>query len=273
VWQSNGTAFTSVSNASIGGWDATYLDLLMDVDGDGKNDLVILWNNGTTTAQVNTSNGTAFTRVSNNSLGAAWSAADRFLVGDVNGDGKQDLVRIHQVGTAAYAQVFVSNGTAFTSVSDASIGGWDPTYVDLLGDFNGDHKADLLVLWNNGGASTAQVSTSNGTVFTRVSNTATGVTWNAANRVFVVDADGDGKQDLVTVWPNGSSEYAQVATSNGTAFVQTSNASIGGSNTAWIDELGDVSGDGKADLLVFWQDTTQPAGHDARAQVTLSTCP
>jgi hypothetical protein len=273
VWQSTGSGFQSVSNASIGGWDPTYVDLVMDVDGDGKRDLVVLWNNGQTTAQVSTSNGTGFARVSNTSLGVTWSTADRFLVGDVDGNGKQDLVRLHQVGTSTYAQVFVSNGTTFTSVSDASIGGWDPTYVDLLGDFDGDGKADLLVVWNNAGATTAQLSLSNATGFARVSNAATGVAWRASSRYFLGDADGDGRQDLVTVYPNGVAAYAQVATSNGLGFVQTSNAAVGGWSSAWVDELADVSGDGKADLLVFWQDTTQPAGQDARAQVTLASCP
>jgi hypothetical protein len=272
VWESNGVSFASVSNAAVGGWDPTYIDLLMDVNGDGKDDLVILWNNGSTMAQVTLSNGTAFTVASNDSLDTVWNVSDRFLVGDINGDGRKDLVRVYANGNSASAQVFLSNGTAFAEASDTVIGGWSAAWVNLLADINDDGKDDLVILWDNVGTTTAQVNVSNGTAFPPTSNHTTGVAWNPANRYFTADTNGDGMTDLVTLWPNGTSAYAQVALSTGTSFVQASNGSVGGYNSAWVDAVRDVSGDGHADLVVLWQDTTQPAGRDARAQVSERTC-
>jgi len=280
VFASNGTGFASVSSAPVGGaWNPAWSDLLLDVDGDGKDDLVILWNsNPDTSAQVNLSSGTTLDQKSNDSLGVAWDLGDRFLVGDVDGDHRQDLVRIHDVSGAMFAQVFLSTGTAFRSASDAQVGGYDPAWVERLLDADGDGRDDLLVLWKGSTQTptvTAQLDLSNGSTFggTQVSNAPTGVPWSAANRYFAVDANGDGKKDLVTIYPDGSAMFAQIALATGKGFAVASNAQVGGWNPAWIDLAGDVDGDRRSDLVVLWQDTTQPPGRDARAQVTSSICP
>jgi hypothetical protein len=272
VLASSGTSFASVSNAAVGGPDPSYVDILMDVNADGKDDLVILWNNGDATAQVDLSDGTGFDQVSNGSLGVAWNTADRFFAGDVTGDGKKDLVRIYASGTSANGQVFASNGSAFAAISNATVGGWNDAWVDALLDADGDHKDDLLILWNSGSGVSAQLNLSNATGFAQVSNNATGVAWSASNRYRVGDFDGDGRQDLLTVWPNGASASGRIELSTGRAFAQASDGVVGGWSDAWLDLAGDVSGDGRTDLVVLWQDGTQPAGADARAQVSPAVC-
>ena len=137
-----------------------------DVNDDGRDDLVVLWNNGgVLTAQVSTSDGVGFTQVSNNGLGAPFSASDRLMLLDVNADAKADLLRIYQSGTSTQAQVLLSDGTTFTSASDAFVGGYNPANVYLVMDVDGDRRSDLVILWNNGGTLTCQVNTGNGTGF------------------------------------------------------------------------------------------------------------
>jgi len=41
-----GTGFTVVSNGDVGSWSTTFQYFVMDVNGDGRSDLVRLWQNG-----------------------------------------------------------------------------------------------------------------------------------------------------------------------------------------------------------------------------------
>jgi hypothetical protein len=275
VWKSTGTAFTSVWNNWVGGWDPTYVKIAMDVNGDGKGDFLILWNNGGTTyAQVDLSDGTNYNQVSNDSLGEAFATSDRWLSADVNGDGKKDLVRIWKNAGSAFGEVWLSNGTSFgSSTFNDWVGGWSDMWQDLLFDVDGDGKDDLVILWSNGGMETAQVSRSYGWGFTQESNAAMNVPWLAAatNRFFGKDVDGDGKGDLVTVWPNGALSYAQVALSNGTTFLQATNSPVGSWDATWADLAGDVNGDGKSDLVILRQDSSL-SGWNARGEVMWSSC-
>jgi hypothetical protein len=275
VWKSTGTAFTSAWNDWVGGWDPTHTEIAMDVNGDGKGDFVILWNNGGTTyAQIDLSDGTNYNQVSNNSLGEAFATSDRWFPADVNGDGQKDLVRIWNNGGSAFGEVWLSNGTSLgSSTFNYWVGGWSDEWQDLLFDVDGDKKDDLVILWSNGGVETAQVSLSYGWGFTQKSNNAMNIPWpwTAPNRFFGKDVDGDGKADLVTVWPNGTLSYAQVALSNGTTFLQATNSPVGSWDNTWVDMAGDVNADGKSDLVILRQDTTL-SGWNARGQVMWSSC-
>ncbi|MEV5971267.1 hypothetical protein, partial [Streptomyces sp. NPDC051921] len=60
--------------------------------------------------------------------------------------------------------VYLSNGTRFPGWSQWSDrdGGWIEGTPWVAGDFNGDKKADLATVWNNGGSNTITVSLSTG---------------------------------------------------------------------------------------------------------------
>ncbi|MHB1845459.1 MAG: FG-GAP-like repeat-containing protein [Deltaproteobacteria bacterium] len=270
---STGSALQSASNASIGGWDDTYYDLPMDVNGDGKTDLVVLWNSGSgASAQVTLSNGTGFQQVSNNLVGG-WDTTGRELVGDINGDGKTDLVRILPQSGNAVANVWLSNGTGFALASANSVGGFGTgENAYQLADVNGDGMKDLVILWvSSTGQLTAQLSLSNGTAFQQVSNGALGPAVAGSEYLFE-DVDGDGKTDLVWIYPNAGVMEVEVWRSTGSGFVLGSEVPMGGFSPAWLTLPGDVNGDGKGDLVVVWQDPTLPAAQQARAQLSLGGC-
>jgi hypothetical protein len=75
--------------------------------------------------------------------GTGWSVAH---VGDLNGDGKADLVFRHTDGRA-HARLM--NGTAILNAGDIlpAASGWS---VTQLLDFNGDGKKDLVFRHDNG---------------------------------------------------------------------------------------------------------------------------
>ena len=134
--------------------------------------------------------------------------------------------------------------------------------VCVVGDVNGDGKADILTFVRDtqGGAYARKVwvALSNGSSFGAAS------IWHDSfcigNEVCAVgDVNGDGKADILAfVRDTQGGEYARnvwVALSNGSSF---------GAASIWHDSfcignevcaVGDVNGDGKADILAFVRDT------------------
>ncbi|MFD7153012.1 RICIN domain-containing protein [Kribbella sp. NPDC059898] len=156
------------TTAAGGEWALTQ-PVVADVDGDGKDDFAVVRKiSGCRTAiDVYPSSGTAF--------GAAKSAYDgdycadkgHPVVGDVDGDGKDDIVAIYDTGSGTSLKVFRSTGTAYT-VSDWWTGaGWDPLRTSLqVGDFNKDGKDDAaLVAALDGGGRQVSRLPSSGTGF------------------------------------------------------------------------------------------------------------
>ena len=218
---SNGKGFPSQSfNSSVGGWNASTKDYFADVNGDGRSDLVRIWQNGGNAfAQVNLSNGTGFPSQSFNSSVGGWNPAVEDHFSDVNGDGKSDLVRIYEnTGSGnAFAQINLSNGKGFPEqIWNSSVGGWNPaTIKNYFVDVNGDSRSDLVRIWQNGASAFAQVNLFNGFGFAEQSWNSSIGGWNTNIKDAFVDVNGDGKGDLVRIWPNGNSAFAQVNRSAG----------------------------------------------------------
>ncbi|MGC4897588.1 FG-GAP repeat domain-containing protein [Micromonospora sp. DT31] len=236
---------------SIGGETAS----TGDVNGDGRDDIVTFAHGNTGDVYVALSDGSAFT-----SPGKwhEWFApgAEIAAVGDVNGDGKDDIVAFTHNGTAD-VYVALSNGSSFVGTAVKwhdffSIAGEFPA----LGDVNGDGKDDIIT-FTQGPASASDViiALSNGTSFGAPQK------WHdlfavGAEQPRVGDINGDGKDDIVTFTCNNDADvYA--ATSTGGGFV--------GTTVKWHDffclpgefpYLGDANGDGKDDLIVFTKGNT-----------------
>lgn len=144
-----------------------------DFDGDGKDD-VLLYDNTTGEWQVAFSTGNDllpnageadnYIWLDHWGVGPAWKP----LIGDYNGDGKDDLTLYNS--TDGGWQVALSNGKAF--IPNAGVFGtnywkinWGvgPQWQPLIGDFNGDKKADIMVTNLTNG--NWQIALSTGTQF------------------------------------------------------------------------------------------------------------
>ena len=164
------------------------------------------------------------------------------LVGDFNGDGKQDIANYH-AGSGGW-WVSKSTGSSFTTGLWVTLpaGSW---VTHLAGDFTGDGKTDLAHFRDSDG--TWWVSKSTGTGFTTSlwADFSTTVGWGPQ---LVGDFTGDGKDDIAN--HHAASGTWWVSKSTGTSFTTTKWYTLPAGS--WVTHVaGDFTGDGKTDLAHF----------------------
>ncbi len=211
-------SFQPAFGSSVWGWipDANQHQWVTgDFNGDGKTDLVYLWNyNGYVEAYSAFSNGDGSFNINGSApsfgpYGWGWisdASAHQWLAGDFNGDGQTDLMYLWDDSGYVEAYTAFSNGDGtFTAVSaqpafpsyrwgwisDTSARQW------LAGDFNGDGKSDLAYLWDYNGQTEIYSAFSNGdgSFAAQGSN---GGNWIGSTEEWTTgDANGDGKTDII----------------------------------------------------------------------------
>ena len=240
--------------------------LVGDVNGDGKDDLVGIGYAGVFVALANTAgNGfyspSIWTTAFNYNEGWRVNMHPRML-GDVNGDGKDDLVGIGYAGVFVALANTAGNGFYSPSIWTTAFNyneGWRVNlHPRMLGDVNGDGKDDLVGIGNAGVFVALAKPTGNG--FNSPSVWSTGLTYNEGWRVdkhprMLGDINGDGRDDLVGIGDAGV--YVALANASGTGFLTgTIWTTAFNYNEGWrVDMhprmLGDVNNDGKDDVIGF----------------------
>jgi hypothetical protein len=245
------------------GWNNTqHVRTTGDVNGDGKADLVGF---GGGAVFVSFSNGTSFGQqvevLKNFTINAGgWEVSKHpRMMGDVNGDGKDDIIGYG--GNSVF--VSLSTGVGFKEPKPyldhyfLGANGWNTTqHVRTVGDINGDGKTDLVGFGNAG----VYVSFSTGTSFSKpellLKNFAIGAGgWEVSKHTrLVADVNGDGKDDIIGY--GGNSVFVSLST--GTGFTEAKPyldhyflAANGWSNDRHVRTAADINGDGKADLVGF----------------------
>ncbi|WP_052161838.1 FG-GAP-like repeat-containing protein [Hoeflea sp. BAL378] len=264
---------------NAGGWSSNniYLRTVADVNGDGLSDIVGF---GGSNVYVSLgSNGGFIDPVASIAsfgqgyAGGGWSNNDYYTrtMGDVNGDGRADIVGFGSAG------VYISLSTGSTSFADPYLdltsfgpasGGWTSNnYLPrTLGDINGDGRDDI-VGFGSAGVYVALARTSgtpgfNDPIFAlnSLGSSDAGGGWSSFEQFprTVADVNGDGRDDLIGF--GGAGVYTAMGQADGTfAPVQFALDSFGfspaGGSWASFDAyprlVRDLNLDGRADIVGF----------------------
>jgi hypothetical protein len=210
--------------------------MLADVDGDKRADVIFHASGGE--IFVAKSNGHAF------EAPLPWGQCNGLIaVGDLNGDGKGDLVCYNQTDTSV--TVALSNGTMFVNPVkwlDHTISSTGQAIVQVA-DMDGDGKGDL-VLAPTGGPG-VYVAYSSGTGFSPL------WPWKFPEPVsgsgFALgDVNGDRRADIIIV----TSTAVHIGINSGSDFVSTPQWNVSLPPKSYGVALGDFNGDGKLDLQI-----------------------
>lgn len=210
-----------------------------DFDGDGKADIAAIGNPGWGSLPTSFSNGDGTFRVTNHGLGGSfnsWAATAGVyvLAGDQNGDGKDDVMLIGGSGWGTLP-VALSDGSGryneITNCGCAHMNGWIRAAGNtrpLVGDFNGDGRADVALTGGNGWG-TIPIAFAEGNQCWRVTNNVVSSfpSWTASANVKAVatDVNGDGKTDIAAIG-NGGWSTLPVAFANGDGTFRVVNQRI-----------------------------------------------
>ncbi len=201
-----------------------------------------------------------------------WGSADLYprLLGDVNGDGRGDIVGFSSstvlvsLGQAdgGFGQVQVGYDGAFTPKYGWSSQGTTPRD---LADVNGDGRVDIVGF--TGGVSKVSVALGQADGTFSIAKTAFGgdpadnTPWTDQDRYprRLADVNGDGRADLVSY--SNTSILIALGQEDGTfGLAKTAFSGNFTNATGWTSQsvtprlLGDVDGDGRADIVAFGTD-------------------
>jgi len=207
---SDGTCYTAISNGDgtfhyqytlISGG---YIKMVVaDFNGDGMADVFFLGPIGGEQA-LGLSNGTGgFTFTSGAALlgGYGEGGSDFVEAGDINGDGKADLV-FYSI-SSGFMAVALSNGSSFST----TIKEYSPGFTSVkLFDFNGDGKADLALYNKNNTLGYLGISDGTGNF------TFSSLFWGSGvDTVDALDLNGDGRIDIVIYNSTNGASYTGIS--------------------------------------------------------------
>ena len=191
------------------------------------------------------------------------ASVDQFT-GDVNGDGKADLMAvIHNGGfQTAFLRTAISNGDGTFVYHSQEVAMWEPTICYWFsGDANGDGKSDFMGVCKLGSWVALYTALSNGDGTFQSLTQTTNWGWDYRHRFFIGDVNGDGKADFMLAalhGPHDSIGYyhacLHTALSNITgttgSYTQTGQDTDWGWDNAHVWMPGDINGDGLTDFML-----------------------
>jgi len=177
-------------------------------------------------------------------------------IGDLNGDGKPDLVTVNN-GDSTLSMLLGNGDGTFRAPITRTVG--SVPYSVAIGDLNGDGKSDLAVIsaGTDNSIAAGDTSDSNAGIVSAFLGDGSGAfasapltrTTGGAFSVYgaLGDLNGDGKPDLAVANYGGNTISLLAGNGDGT-FITPTTRTVG--TVPYSVAIGDLNGDGKPDLAV-----------------------
>jgi RHS repeat-associated protein len=233
----NGSLFTQGTSYDL--LSGTSAFALGDVDGDQTIDLIVT-NSGDRSVSVLLGKGNGTFDVSTQAEYGVIDRPSAVTIGDLNGDGKVDLVTTNTSNNSV--SVLLGNGDGTFAAATRYGAGPRPKSL-ALGDLDKDGDLDIAIANQTSGTVSILNGNGNGTF-------AAPVAFNAgagAAQVNIADLDQDGNLDLVTMNTTDSNIAVLLGLGNGSFDVP---ATIALADAPSAMAVADIDGDGKLDIVV-----------------------
>ncbi|MFE7135533.1 FG-GAP-like repeat-containing protein [Streptomyces sp. NPDC057638] len=209
-----------------------------DFTGDGRDDLLGISDTGELRLFATGADLSLRTHV----VGPGWATKDLAAAGDVNGDGRGDVVAADRVT----GDLHLWTGRAGTGSFNAGVqigNGWTNIEQLAAGDVTGDGRADLVAITRDTANLVLYPSTGAGFGDARTLGTSG---WGSVKNLAAGDFTGDGKADVVAT--NETSGQLSLYPSNGSGL---NGAAVIGSSFQLKDKLtmADLNRDGTSDIV------------------------
>ncbi|WP_326735884.1 FG-GAP-like repeat-containing protein [Streptomyces sp. NBC_01022] len=220
-----------------------------DFNGNGKKDLVAVEvSSGKLWLYPGTGTGTLTSRVVIGTGG--WNDMANLAVGDLNKDGKDDVVATEKETGKLF--LYKGTGSGLASRVEVGTGGWNGMKNVLAGDFNADGKDDVVASEIETGKLFLYKGTGTGALTSRVEIGTGG--WNGMSKaVSPGDMNKDGKDDVIAAEKSTGKLFLYKGTGSGLA--ERVEIGTGGWNGISDYAGGDFTGDGVGDLAAVESQT------------------
>ncbi len=265
IYINNGTSFIENSARESNLTGVNYGSIALgDIDNDGDLDLALsgcINRGGSTSACPNAedrfsaiyvNNGTSFVENSTwkGDIVNTWKSS--FAFGDIDLDGKLDIVLSGSTGVGLISKVYLNNGSAFKENIS-----WEQELTGVYGssttlvDVDNDGKLDLFLVGDSGSGYIAKAYINNGTSFIENSTWEQNLLGVELASTVWGDFDNNGKMDFSLIGHTSSDEHS-IYNNTGSGLVQINRHDPYGTLIGIFEgtqTLGDYNNDGKLDLF------------------------
>jgi uncharacterized protein (TIGR03437 family) len=216
-----------------------------DFNGDGKLDVAVANSSGNSVTVLLGNGSGGFTAAAGSPF-AVGNGPQSLVAGDFNGDGKLDLAIVNSADNTVSVMLGAGTGQFTAGPGSPLSVGAAPAFV-ATADFNGDNKADLIVV--NSGDNTLSLLFGDGSGYFTAAPASPIVLSAAPQSVALGDVNRDGNQDVVIV--NSPANSVTVLLGDGAGhFHAPAGGTVAVGSLPLAIALADMNGDGNLDIVV-----------------------